>query len=82
MGFRCLFVAILITVAEIIVLVMSNGKPVSKWTVKEKTVAPNVILSVLNSVCKILASCPREVELTGAGVCFAIAVTQGIAISW
>lgn len=82
MGFGYLFVAILITVAEIIVLVISNGKSVSQWTVKDKTVAPNIILSVLNSVCKILASCPREVELTGAGVCFAIAVAQGIASSW
>ncbi|PVH76147.1 hypothetical protein DL98DRAFT_657637 [Cadophora sp. DSE1049] len=66
-GFGCLFAAILITVAEIIILVMSDGKSVSQWTVRGKSVAPNVILSVLNSC---------------AGVCFAIAVAQGIAISW
>lgn len=50
MGFGCLFMAILITVAEIIILVMSDGKSVSQWTVRGKSVAPNVILSVLNSV--------------------------------
>ncbi|KAH7346843.1 hypothetical protein BKA65DRAFT_595279 [Rhexocercosporidium sp. MPI-PUGE-AT-0058] len=67
MGIGCLLTAILITVAEIIILVKSDGKSVSQWTLKGKSVAPNVILSILNSC---------------AGVCFAIAVAQGIAISW
>ncbi|KAG4432747.1 hypothetical protein IFR05_011777 [Cadophora sp. M221] len=67
MGIGCLLAAILITVSEIIILVKSDGKSVSEWTLKGKSVAPNVILSILNSC---------------AGVCFAIAVAQGIAISW
>ena len=65
LGAGCLLAAILISVAAILVLVFSNKKAeVSQWP---KRLAPNVVLSVLNSA---------------ASVCIAIAVAQGVAISW
>jgi len=64
LGAGCLLTAILISVAAIVVLVTSNKKAASQWP---KQIAPNVILSILNSA---------------ASVCIAIAVAQGVAISW
>lgn len=64
LGFCSIVATTLISVVEIIVLVLSNGKAVSQW---DNKVAPNVILSVLNS---------------GASVCIAVAVAQGVTVSW
>lgn len=64
LGAGALIMVILISLASCLVLVFSNNRAQSQW---DKRIAPNVILSVLNSV---------------ASVCLAVAVAQGLAISW
>lgn len=64
LGAGALLLVILISLASCLVLVFSNNRAQSQW---DKRIAPNVILSVLNSV---------------ASVCLAVAVAQGVAISW
>ncbi|KAJ9653393.1 hypothetical protein H2198_007433 [Neophaeococcomyces mojaviensis] len=64
LGLGCLLGSLLLTFAALGVLLASNGKAVSQWS---KTIAPNVILSLLTS---------------GASVCIALAVSEGICIAW
>jgi len=64
MGMGCLAAALHLTFAAMAILLASNNKAVSQW---DKRVAPNVILSLLNSA---------------ASVCIAVAVSQAIAIAW
>lgn len=64
LGLGCLVSVLVLTTAAILVLIFSDGKATSQWN---KNVAPNIILSILNST---------------ASICITIAVAQGIAISW
>lgn len=64
LGAGALLLVILISLTSALVLVFSNNRAQSQW---DKRIAPNVILSVLNSV---------------ASVCLAVAVAQGVTISW
>ncbi len=64
LGVGCLVSAIVMSIVAIVVLLTSHEKAASQW---DKRIAPNVILSILNSA---------------ASVCIAIAVAQGVAIAW
>jgi len=50
LGFACLSLVVVASVLSIVVLVLSNRKPVSRW---DDRVAPNVLLSVLSSASSI-----------------------------
>ncbi|KAF2103501.1 hypothetical protein NA57DRAFT_72475 [Rhizodiscina lignyota] len=63
-GLGALLVALIACVGEVIILVTSDGKSQSKWPHR---VAPNVLLSISNSV---------------ANICFSIAIGNGVAIAW
>ncbi|KIY01333.1 uncharacterized protein Z520_02885 [Fonsecaea multimorphosa CBS 102226] len=63
-GFGCLLMVVVFSTVAIIILKVTNDRPVSSWPQK---MPPNVILSVCNS---------------GTSICIAIAVAQGIAVSW
>ncbi|KAK5010308.1 hypothetical protein LTR28_010668 [Elasticomyces elasticus] len=64
LGFGALFTALLCSAASIVTLLVSNGKSQTDWP---QRLAPNVILSGLNSI---------------VNICFGIAIGNGIAIAW
>lgn len=63
-GFGALLGVVICSAAAVAVVYASNGKAKSQWKIKA---APNVLLSVFNSL---------------AGILVTMAVGQGIAISW
>ncbi|KAK4579990.1 hypothetical protein LTR86_000192 [Recurvomyces mirabilis] len=64
LGFGALVIVVLCAVADILVLHFSDQKSQTDWP---KKIAPNVILSGLNSL---------------SSICFSIAIGNGIAIAW
>ncbi|KAF7196558.1 Homocysteine S-methyltransferase 1 [Pseudocercospora fuligena] len=64
LGFGALTVVLVCAVASVLVLCLADNVSQTKW---KKQIAPNVIITILNSV---------------ANLCFGIAISNGIAIAW